>query len=191
MNKTRMFVLSLAVASLPLLADTPTIPIPDKDDLDVGVYIQTATGWQPLLSQAVNWKTGGVLKSMATSGIVKGDVNGHIQGAHGRNAASASQNPVILIYAPEGAEYTDYQFIHLHEHSDSREFRTVTGGVFHASGGTQRDVVEFSATKVAKRMWAVSLPLLKAGEYGFLPPGAVGASNGASINKLYTLHVTE
>ena len=36
----------------------------------------------------VNWKTGGVIKSIASAGIVKGDVNGHTP-THSRNSVAS------------------------------------------------------------------------------------------------------
>jgi hypothetical protein len=142
-----------------------------------------------MLPEVVNWKTGGVLKSMATAGVVKGDINGHLEGAGSKND---TVTPVdVTIYAPEGVAITEYQLIHLHVEKDSREFRTVTGGIMHVKGGATRDLVPFDGKKVASRTYRISLPHLPAGEYGFLPPGAVGSSNGASIGKLYTFHVIE
>jgi len=32
-----------------------------------------------IMPEVVNWKTGGALKRFASQGIVKGDVNGHIE----------------------------------------------------------------------------------------------------------------
>jgi hypothetical protein len=58
-------------------------------------------------------------------------------------------------------------------------------------GGATRDVIPFEGKKIASRTYKISVPHLAAGEYGFLPPGAVGSSNGASIGKLYTFHVIE
>jgi hypothetical protein len=97
----------------------------------------------------------------------------------------------LVIYAPEGVAITEYQLIHLHVEKSGREFRTVTGGVLHATSGATRDVIPFDGKKVASRTFKVSLPHLVAGEYGFLPPGAVSSSNSASIGKLYTFHVVE
>jgi hypothetical protein len=79
----------------------------------------------------------------------------------------------------------------LRGHNDSREFRTVTGGVMHVSGGATRDVIPFEGKKIANRMYKVLLPNLGAGEYGFLPPGAVTSSNSASIGKMYTFRLIE
>lgn len=157
--------------------------------LDIGVYFKKGGRWEEMLPEVVNWKTGGVLKSIASAGIVKGDVNGHITGGHSRNSVATPLE--VLIYAPEGVAITEYQLLHLHEEKDSREFRTVTGGVMHVSGGATRDVVPFEGKKVANRMYRVLLQTLGSGEYGFLPPGAVASSNSASIGKMYTFRLIE
>ncbi len=157
--------------------------------IDIGVFYKKAGKWEEMLPEVVNWKTGGVLKSIASAGIVKGDINGHIAGDHSRNSAASPLE--VLIYAPEGVAITEYQLVHLHEEKDSREFRTVTGGVMHVSGGATRDVVPFEGKKIASRMYRVLLPTLGAGDYGFLPPGAVTSSNSASIGKMYTFRVIE
>jgi len=158
-------------------------------DIDIGAYYRKGGKWEEMLPEVVNWKTGGVLKHIATVGVVKGDVNGHIQNPHSRNSLTS---PVeVIIDAPEGVAITEYQLIHLHENTDSREFRTVTGGVMHESGGATRDVIPFEGKKVSKGVYKVLLPNLGAGEYGFLPPGAVGSANSASIGKMYTFRLVE
>lgn len=157
--------------------------------MDIGVYYKKAGKWEEMLPEVVNWKTGGVLKSMASAGIVKGDVNGHIPGANSRNSLTSPVEAVI--YVPEGVAITEYQLLHLHDKSDSREFRTVTGGVMHVSGGATRDVIPFEGKKVASRVFKVLLPNLGAGEYGFLPPGAFGAASSASMGKIYTFRLVE
>ena len=63
---------------------------------------------------------------------------------------------------------TDFQLVHLHEKSDAREFRTVTGGVFHRSGGASRDAVSFVQTRIAKHIYKIRLAAnLPRGEYAF------------------------
>lgn len=170
----------------------PGTPALDPDlpqNIDVGVYYKKAGTWEEMLPEVVNWKTGGVLKHIATAGVVKGDVNGHIQGAHSRNSL---KSPIeVLIYAPEGVAITEYQLVHLHENPDNREFRTITGGVMHEEGGATRDLIPFEGRKAASRMYKVVLPNLGAGEYGFLPPESVTLSKGASIGKMYTFHLLE
>jgi hypothetical protein len=157
--------------------------------IDIGVYYKKAGKWEEMLPEVVNWKTGGLLKHFASGGVVQGDINGLIAGEHSRNSAASPLE--VLIYAPEGVAITEYQLLHLREEKESREFRTVTGGVLHASGGATRDVIPFEGKKIANRTYKVLLPNLGAGEYGFLPPGAVTSSNSASIGKAYTFRLIE
>ncbi len=164
-------------------------PVDIPQDMDIGVYAKRGGKWEQVMPEIVNWKTGGVLKHIASAGIVRGDVNGNIQGSHSRNSLTS---PIeIVVYAPEAAAITEYQLIHLRENRDYREFRTVTGGVFHESGGATRDLIPFEGKKVASRTYRVVLPNLGAGEYGFLPPEAVMLSKGSSIGKMYTFRLIE
>jgi len=157
---------------------------------EIGVYYKRAGAWTDVEPEIVSFKTGGVTKSLVTGGIVKGDINGHIKGAHSRTDTTT---PVeLLIYVPEGVAATEYQLLHLREHSDSREFRTVTGGVYHRSGGASRDAIEFEAKKIAPRTYSLTLSNLKAGEYGLLPPSSSDATGSSGrLGKLYTFHVIE
>jgi hypothetical protein len=172
---------------------TPTTAESSDTDLppniEIGVYYKKAGKWQEMLPEVVNWKTGGVMKNIASAGIVKGDVNGHIEGPRSRNSVAS---PVeVLIYAPEGVAITEYQLLRLRENKGAREFRTVTGGVMHVSGGATRDLVPFEGKKVANRTYRITLPNLGAGEYGFLPPGAVTSASSASLGKMYSFRLLE
>ena len=158
---------------------------------EVGVYYKKGDAWADLNPEVVNFKTGGVLKSIGTAGIVKGDVNGHLNGDHSPNAI---KTPIeILIYTPEGTAATEYQLLRLHEQKDSREFRTITGGVLHVSGGATRDAIPFENQKIAPRTYKIVVPAdLGPGEYGILPPSG-GDSTGSSgrIGKLYSFRIIE
>lgn len=92
----------------------------------------------------------------------------------------------------------------LDEKGDRREFRAVTGGVYHSSGGAEKNAIKFGFQKIASRTYNIALTGLKRGEYGFLPPGAGsvgGVGGGASdktvqggsmqAGKLYTFGVME
>jgi hypothetical protein len=158
---------------------------------DVGVYYKDKSGaWAELMSEIVNFKTGGVLKGMATGGIVKGDINGHIQG---KQAKTSITFPVSLaVYVPEGTEITEYQLLRLRQNGNNREFRSVTGGVYHVSGGATRDAVQFESRKIAPRVYQITLdPSLGKGEYGLLPPGSYGSHNMASAGKIYSISIVE
>jgi hypothetical protein len=158
---------------------------------EVGVYYKDKNGaWIALMPEIVNFKTGGVLKSIMTDGIVKGDMNGHIAG---KTARLITTFPVIFaVYVPEGTAITEYQLLRLRPNSNSREFRSVTGGVMHVSGGATRDSVEFQPQKIAPLLYQITLDsALGKGEYGLLPPGAVGTSNMGSSGKIYSVSIPE
>ena len=85
---------------------------------------------------------------------------------------------------------TEYQLLRLHTKENRREFRAVTGGVIHQSGGAERDSLSFEPRKIADRTWEIRLNQLSDGEYGLLPPGISSASISAS-GKMYTFSVNE
>jgi hypothetical protein len=180
-----------AAAPVPAAAPAraaPATPAPVVDE--IGVYYNKAGKWTDLSPELVNFKTGGVLKTIGTAGVLKRDINGHINRLHSPNQL---KTPVeLLVYTPEGTAITEYQLLRLRDQKDSREFRTVTGGVFHASGGATRDTMPFDGKKVAARTYTVSLTGIASGEYGLLPP-PTGDGTGSSgrIGKLYTFRVIE
>jgi len=173
-----------AVAPAPTAAAAAAGPVNE-----VGVYYKKAGVWADLAPEVVNFKTGGVLKSIGTAGIVKGDVNGHITGDHSKTQL---KSPVeLLVYTPEGVAITEYQLLRVHAQKEAREFRTVTGGVLHVSGGATRDIVPFES-KIAPRTYEIVLPALGSGEYGLLPPaGADPTASSGRIGKLYSFGLLE
>lgn len=177
-----------AAQPAPVAAAAPDNTYPD----DSGVYFKKTSDktWNEVLPEVVNWKTGGVLKGIATSGIVKKDTNGHLQGKTSKTRVATTTE--FLIVVPDGVAISEYQLLHLHQNSDNREFRSTTGGVFHSSGGATRDALEFQNKKVAPHRYLITLPQVKAGEFAFLPPGAVSAQNAAgSTGKVYAFTVVE
>lgn len=166
----------------------PNLP-PGIDE--VGVYYKDKSGaWTSLMPEVVNFKTGGFMKSLATDGLVKGDMNGHVQGGHAKTTVTF---PVVFaVYAPEGTAITEYQLLRYRTHDTSREFRSMTGGVFHSSGGATRDAVEFNPVKIGPRLYQITLDsALGKGEYGLLPPGSYTSSNMASGGKVYSVSILE
>lgn len=159
-------------------------------DLDIGVYYKVKGQWTVIPTERVNWKTGGVLKSIASDGIVKGDINGRLDGS---TSSTKLFTPLdFIMKTPDGVDATDFQLVHLHDKKDAREFRTVTGGVFHASGGASRDAIRFEEKRIGHRTYEVTFPSgLPAGEYAFLAPGLTGSSTSGSTGKAYTFHLTE
>ncbi len=171
-------------------APASTAAASSYEDMDTGVYYKVKGDWTEIPSETVNWKTGGVLKSFASNGIVKGDVNGHLNGSTSKTAINTPLE--FIIKAPDNAEATDFQLVHLHANSNNREFRTMTGGVFHQSGGASKDAIEFQQTKIAKHVYRVILPTdLAPGEYAFLSPGLSNSTASGSTGKAFTFHMAE
>jgi PDZ domain len=165
-------------------AGSSTGPLP----IEIGVYIRVNGSLVEMEPEIVNWQTGGFVKTHATLGFVKGDLNGKISGATSPN--QLSRPAVLVIRTAEGTSVTEYQLLHLHGKSNRREFRAVTGGVIHQSGGAERDTIHFEPRKIAERTWEISLGDLTAGEYGFLPPG-VYSSSISSSGKMYTFGIAQ
>lgn len=159
-------------------------------NLDIGVYWHNKGVWTLMPTETVNWKTGGFLKSALSQGIVKEDTNGHINGAASPTTVDTPLE--FLIRTPEGVEGTDYQLVRLHQKKNAREFRTMTGGVFHSSGGDTRDAVAFQQTRIAKQTYRITLPdNLPPGEYAFLAPGLTNSTAAGSSGRAYTFHLLE
>jgi hypothetical protein len=193
------------------LAPTPTPPpapatapasknpkVPDE----IGVYYFQKDKLISIDPEIVNWKTGGVVKEYATLGWDKGHVNGTIRGPHsnlnltydsGASMRMMGVGGILVFYlrTRDGDSASEYQFLKFWEKSDRREFRTFTGGVFHASGGAQDNLLEFKFEKIAPRTFKVSLSNLNPGDYGFLPPGSMASSSAASQGKIYTFRILE
>jgi len=163
---------------------------------DVGIYLREQGKLVAIEPEVVNWRTGGVLKATATLGFDKGHVNGTIPGPHSALILSWSRQGLggpleFYIRCQEGNSASEYQFLRLWDKGDRREFRSVTGGILHRSGGAQLNELAFKYEKVAPRIYKIQIVKLDAGEYGFLAPGAIGSSNAASLGKIYTFRVPD
>jgi hypothetical protein len=189
----------------PVAAPAPVLAAADLSLTELGVYAKKQGDWIEVLPEIVNWKTGGVLKNIASAGLVKGDVNGHIEGPVSKTGLTT---PIeIRIVLPEGVAITEYQFVHLHQNAcdtakgdttnlkntltdcGNREFRITTGGVMHVKSGATRDLVPFDGKRISGRAYAVTFPSnLEAGEYGFVPPGAIDSTRAG---KIYSFRVIE
>jgi hypothetical protein len=176
-------------------------PNPDVPD-DVGVYAKVKGTLTEVYAEPVNWKSGGVGEHMLTLGMTKGHINGYVSKPKSKLQLGTPVD--FIIKCKEGETPSEYQLLKLDEKGDRREFRAVTGGVYHSSGGAEKNAVPFEFEKIAPRTYRLKLGVLKHGEYGFLPPGggSVGgvgggasgkAVEGGSMNsgKLYTFGVLE
>jgi hypothetical protein len=169
---------------------------------DVGVYAKLKGALVEMYAEPVNSRSGGVGKSMLTMGFTKGHVNGSVPGPKSKMQVGS---PIeIIIKCKEGETPSEFQLLKLDEKGDRREFRAVTGGVYHASSGADKNAVPFEFVKIAPRTYRIVIAALKKGEYGFLPPGGASVGGvgggvsgqtvqGGSMNsgKLYTFGIIE
>jgi hypothetical protein len=136
------------------------------------------------------FKSGGAVKSVLTHGIIAKDMNGHVDGPH--SALVLPLGVEITIYAPFGTDGAEYDFLRLVEHKDNREFRTLTGGVFHSESGARPDELEFHPKKIAPQLYTFTVPIdIEKGEYGVLPPGSANTQGIAGTGKIYTFSIVE
>ena len=157
---------------------------------EVGIYVKRGNSWDEVVPEPINWKTGGVVKHVATVGLIKGDRNGSLAGPGSRNVITLPAE--FLIYTREAESYGEYILLKLHQNNDSREFRVFTGGMFHEKGGAQRDLIAYEAVKVAPRTYHFVLKDMETGEYGFLPPNLLTTTSAsAQLGKMYTFRVRE
>ena len=158
---------------------------------DVGVYFKDNNGaWVAMLPEIVNFETTGKLKNIASAGILKGDLNGKIEGS--RSKVNAKLPVVFAVYLPESVEITEYVLLRLHPAGDTRTFLSAAGGILHTQAGAQRDEVEFQPEKLAPRLYQITIPAIEGvGEYGLLAPGARTAPNKEVSGTIYTVSVAE
>jgi hypothetical protein len=171
-----------------LLTNVPEKPIELSDVNEIGVYYKDHTGkWIAIEPEIVHIKSGGFIKSTVTNGIIKQDRNGHL---NGRESKLPLQCPIeILIYVPDGVSASEYDFLRFRINSSNREFRVLTGGVFHSTGGADRDEVKFNPVKTAPHTYQFTVEQSTGGgEYGILPPGTGNVTNGG---KIYTFAIVE
>lgn len=159
---------------------------------EIGVYYQDKRSgeWLPLKTERVQFKSGGWLKSAATHNIVKQDMNGLVDAPKSPLVLPTGVN--ILIYTPTGTQPEEYDFLRFREHSNNREFRVKTGGVFHSETGSERDEIEFHPHKIAPQMYIFTVPVdIEKGEYGVLPPGSSNVPGISNAGKIFTFSIRE
>jgi hypothetical protein len=163
-------------------------PVVLSDVNEPGVYYKDRQGrWQLMETEIVHVKSGGFIKNTLSDGIIKTDRNGVV---NGRESKLLLTRPIeFMIYTPEGVTAAEYDLLLFRLNSKDREFRTLTGGIIHSTGGAQRDEVAFKPVKTAPRTYTFTLGKdTPGGEYGILPPGTGNVTNGG---KIYTFAISE
>ena len=169
-------------------AERPTA-LPEGVD-EIGVYYRDKAGqWQILPVERVYFKSSGWLKNALSDGIIKQDMNGHLDGQHARLALHPGEE--FLIYTPAGTQGEEYDLLRLQEHGGSRDFRTLTGGLFHSRTGAERNEIAVTPKRLAARLYSFTMPAdIELGEYGVLPPGTANQQGIAGTGKIFTFALT-
>jgi len=155
---------------------------------EIGVYYKDSNGrWQPMESEVIHTRSSGWIKNTLSDGIIKTDMNGTVSGHESRLLLP---RPIeFLLFTPDGVDAHEYGLLRFRLTSKDREFRTLTGGIFHSTGGAKQDEVPFVSKKIAARTWTFTLGQGTPGaEYGILPPGSGNITNGG---KIYTFAISE
>jgi hypothetical protein len=148
---------------------------------EIGVYLIEGEKLTEIQPEIVTLRSGAgsFLKSMATSGLSGGHINGMVKNPH--SSLKVSLPIEFIVRCPEGTSITEYQLLRLDEKKDRREFRAINGGVVNLTGGAEKNAAPFQFEKIAPATFKVKPTDLKKGEYGFLPPG--------SGSKIYTFGI--
>jgi hypothetical protein len=181
----------ISLPDAPAKAAEPAWKMPAGID-GVGVYFQARDeSWKPVLPEPVTRKAGGVAKSVATEGKIKGDVNAIVMGSSSQLTLTLPVS--FILYTPEGRSPAEYLLLRFHAHLKNREFRLEKGGEFHRSSSEAKDSVDFSSKQLAPRVYEITLGReLGAGEYGFLAPNdARDLGSDAGYGKIYTFSVVK
>ncbi len=171
-------------------ASAPSAPLPPGVE-NIGAYYKDSGGnWQPLPSEVVIFQSGGLVKHVASAGLMKEDLNGLVGGMRSRLVVST---PItFILHVPQGRAASDYELVRLHVSGNNRQFQSVAGGLMHEStSGSIRDEIDFSSTQIAPGAYQVVLNNgLGDGEFGFLEPQDASApKNPASNGKIFTFAI--
>jgi hypothetical protein len=185
-------------AAMPAAPIAPAADSSDQDQAlnsiqDVGVYAKDKTGqWNPIEVETVTFKTSSTLKKIESAHIMKGDIDGSVSGP--RAKLTANLPFTFAVFLPENETIAHYELIRFHAVGDSRQFRSVVGGMINASAEKTRDAIEFQPEKISTRLYLITIErVLGKGEYGLLAPGTNAPVGSAkeTTGKIYAVSVTE
>jgi hypothetical protein len=158
-------------SAAPSTPDTsaPATPLPPGVE-NIGAYYKDSGGnWQPLPSEVVIFQSGGLVKHVASAGLVKEDLNGLVGGTRSRLVVST---PVtFILHVPQGRTANDYELVRLHVAGNNRQFQSVAGGLEleHGSTSSLRDEIDFTSKQIGPSAYQIVLNReIGQGEFGFL-----------------------
>jgi hypothetical protein len=161
---------------------------------NVGAYYKDSNGnWEPLPAEVVIFQSGGLVKHVASAGLVKEDLNGLVGGMRSRLVVST---PItFILHVSQGHTASDYELVHLHVVANNRQFQSVAGGLIHDSSSSRRDEIDFSSKQIGPSAYQIVLNNgLGEGEFGFLAPQVTGSDTTspktpASSGQIFTFAI--
>jgi hypothetical protein len=160
-----------------------TASAPKLSTSEPGLYYRKGNEFLELLTEDVEWKTSGAMRSIASAGIIKKDLNGGIPGASSRNFLT---NPMeIILVPPQGLTVNAYILLPMKPDKGLREFRV---GPVNSKSGVAKGAIPFGVEKVGPDRFRMVLQTpLPPGEYGVLAATPNATSTGTS--KMYTFRI--
>lgn len=170
-------------------ASAPSASLPPAVENIGAYYKDSGSNWQPLPSEVVVFQSGGLVKHVASAGLMKEDLNGLIGGMRSRLVVST---PVtFILHVPQGRTASDYELVRLHIVGNNRQFQSVAGGLIHESSGSIRDEIDFTSTQVGPSVYQIVLSNeLGEGEFGFLEPqDSAAPKTAATTGRIFTFAI--
>ena len=148
-----------------------------------GLYYKKGNDYFELLSEEVEWKTGGAVKNIVSAGIVKKDLKGALAGPSSRNFLT---NPTeIILFPPSGVTVNSYILLPMKPDKGVREFNV---GPVNQKSGIAKGALPFGVEKVGENMFRMVLQTpLAPGEYGILTAMPSDSSTGSSMHTFRVL----
>jgi hypothetical protein len=148
-----------------------------------GLYYKKGNEYFELLTEEVQWKTGGAMKNIVSAGFVKKDLKGALAGSSSRNFLT---NPMeIILYPPSGVPVNSYILLPMKPNKGLREFNV---GPVNQRSGVAKGAIPFGLEKVGENMFRMVLQTpLAPGDYGILTATPSDSSTGSS--KMHTFRI--
>jgi hypothetical protein len=172
--------------SAPAASAQPPLP-PGIDSL--GVYYKSGDAWQMLPNEVAVFESGGLLKHVASAGLVKENLNG--VGGGQRSKLVVKTPATFIIHLAQGRAPSDYRLFRLHVSGNNRQFESAAGELGKESSTGVRDDVQFTSKQVGDSAYEIVINSdVGDGEYGFLEPQDT-SSKTPSSGKMYTFAVVD
>jgi len=178
---------SPAAPSAPAAAPPPP-PLPPGVD-DIGVYYQDSGGnWQMLPAEVVVFESGGLMKHIASAGLVKENLNGVVGGQ--RSKVVVKTPATLILHLSQGRAPSDYRLFRLHVSGNNRQFESEAGELGHESTSGVHDDVTFNSKEIGSSAYQIVLNNdVGEGEFGFLEPEDASSKTPPSSGKIFTFAV--